>query len=118
MPARHIHPARSLLLTERARLMRSAMTVSEAKLWSALSGSRLGVGFRRQVVIGSCIVDFASPEARLVIEVDGGYHETRERADARRDRRLRCAGYRVLRVRAEEVMRDLPAVVARIRAAL
>jgi very-short-patch-repair endonuclease len=94
------------------------MTVSEAKLWNALSGGRLGVGFRRQLVIGNCIVDFAAPRARLVVEVDGGYYARRERADARRDRQLALAGYRVLRVSAEEVMRDLPAVIARIRTAL
>jgi very-short-patch-repair endonuclease len=41
-----------------------------------------------------------------------------ERADARQDRQLALAGYRVLRVSAEEVMRDLPAVIARIRTAL
>jgi len=50
--------------------------------------------------------------------VDGGYHELRTRADARRDAELRGLGYRVLRVQAALVMRDLPAVVARVRAAL
>jgi very-short-patch-repair endonuclease len=87
-------------------------------LWQALAGSKLGVAFRRQLVVGSRIVDFAAPSARLIVEVDGPYHQRRQRADARRDRELASAGYRVLRVRAEEVMRELPAVIARIRAAL
>jgi very-short-patch-repair endonuclease len=98
--------------------MRSALTPSEERLWRALRGSQLGVAFRRQVPIGSYIADFASPKARLVVEVDGGYHAGRERADARRDEALRRAGYRVVRVSAELVHRDLPAAVARIRAAL
>ena len=48
------------------------------------------------------IVDFLALSARLVVEVDGGYHAQRGRADARRDEKLRRAGYRVLRVRAEQ----------------
>jgi very-short-patch-repair endonuclease len=52
---------------------------------------------------------------RLVVEVDGDYHARRQQADARRDRALARAGYRVLRLEAELVMHDLPAAVARIR---
>jgi very-short-patch-repair endonuclease len=55
---------------------------------------------------------------RLVIEVDGDYHAQRRRADERRDRALRRAGYHVLRVEAALVERDLPGVVARVRAEL
>jgi very-short-patch-repair endonuclease len=69
-------------------------------------------------LLGRCIADFFAPEARLVVEVDGGYHTRRERADARRDAKLRRAGYRVLRLEAELVMRDLPAALGRIREAL
>jgi very-short-patch-repair endonuclease len=97
--------------------MRRAPTPSEARLWSALRARQLGVQFRRQVVIGRCIVDFLAAEVRLVVEVDGGSHWGRERADARRDRRLRAAGYRVVRVSAELVMRDLQAAVACVGAA-
>src|SRR5688572_10457562 len=83
------HPqnsARSALLEERARVMR-APTLSEARLWSQLAGRRLGVAFRRQVVIGQYIVDFLAPAPRLVVEVDGAYHARRSRVDARRDAR-------------------------------
>ncbi|MBK8214621.1 MAG: DUF559 domain-containing protein [Myxococcales bacterium] len=37
----------------------------------ALRGRRLGVKFRRQVVLGTVIVDFFAPEPRLAVEVDG-----------------------------------------------
>jgi very-short-patch-repair endonuclease len=63
-------------------------------------------------------VDFLAPSHRLVIEVDGGYHGTRARADARRDRKLQKHGYRVLRIQAQLVMRDLPSAVALVAAAL
>jgi crossover junction endodeoxyribonuclease RuvC len=77
------------------------------------------VRFRRQVVIGSSfIADFTAPAARLVVEVDGGYHAERRAADARRDRKLRRLGWRVVRLDAELVVERLPEAVARIRAAL
>ena len=103
-----------------ARAMRSEPTAPERALWAELSGSRLGVGFRRQAVVAGCIVDFVAPSRKLIVEVDGGYHRTaaKRRADARRDRRLERAGYRVLRLPAELVVRRLADAVARIRAAL
>ena len=105
------------VLTERARQMRHAPTASEARLFEAVRGARLGVSFRRQVpVAGRFIADLLAPELRLVVEVDGGYHAQRRDPDARRDRALARAGYRVLRLDAELVMGDLSAVIERIRA--
>jgi very-short-patch-repair endonuclease len=54
----------------------------------------------------------------LVVEIDGGCHAERGDADARRERALERAGYRVVRLAAELVMRDLDAAVARVRAAV
>ena len=53
------HPtAASPLLVERAAQMRAAPTSSEARLFEALRGRRLGVAFRRQVpLLGRFIVD-------------------------------------------------------------
>jgi very-short-patch-repair endonuclease len=66
--------------------------------------------------VGKYILDFLVPEVRLAIEIDGACHTLRRCADARRDKALRRAGYRVLRIQAEEVLRELPAVLARIEA--
>jgi very-short-patch-repair endonuclease len=65
-------------------------------------------------------VDFYCPAARLVVEVDGGYHTepVRKRADARRDSRLAKAGYRVVRVSADLVLADAEAAVAVVREGL
>ena len=79
--------------------------------------AQLGVSFRRQVLIGGFIADFCAPSRKLVVEVDGGYHRRKPRADESRDRKLLRLGYRVVRVSAELVMRDLPAAVAAVRAA-
>jgi very-short-patch-repair endonuclease len=110
----HQSHQRRVQLEVRAHEMRLSPTLSEARLWQALRGSRLGVGFRRQAVIGEYIVDFVAPAARLVVEVDGGCHTRRCRADARRDRALERAGYRVLRLEVGMVMADLARAVAAI----
>jgi len=84
-------------------------TPSERALWQLLRAGQLGVHFRRQVpLLGFGIVDFCAPGARLVVEVDGPYHgaAARQRADARRDRRLNKAGFRVLRLAAELVLKQ------------
>jgi very-short-patch-repair endonuclease len=73
--------------------MRFNLTPSEQKLWGALRSKQLGIAFRRQVPLGRYIADFVAPRARLVVEVDGGWHRERKLADARRDDALRrmCA---------------------------
>lgn len=58
---------------------------------------------------GQCGPDF---------EVDDRSHELKRTADARRDRDLGRLGYRVLRVPAELVRRDVAEAVARIVATL
>ncbi|MBK8255263.1 MAG: DUF559 domain-containing protein [Polyangiaceae bacterium] len=87
-------------------------------LWGALRGSQVGVMFRRQVVIGPCIVDSCAPSVRLVVEVDGGYHSARSRADERRNRALKRLGYTVLRLSAEMVITDTGQAVEAVRRAV
>jgi very-short-patch-repair endonuclease len=110
---------KQLRLEQCAWANRRALTESEARLWSALGGRKLGVQFRRQVPLaGRYVVDFCAPAVRLVVEVDGGCHARKRQADARRDVDLAVLGYRVVRVGAEVVMRELDAAVRAIRAAL
>ena len=109
-----VSPARALLLEERARVMRCSPTRSEEWLWRRLAGPKTGFAFRRQLVIGEHIVDFACTKVRLVVEVDGPYHEHRARHDAARDRALSDMGWHVLRAAEQTVFADLDAVVANI----
>ena len=110
--------AKQARLDRNAGTMRHQPTVTKALLWQVLRGSRLGVGFRRQVIIGEHIVDFCAPSVRLVVEVDGGYHAGRAQADARRDRRLGELGYRVVRLAAEVVAHDIEQAIAIVVEAL
>ena len=103
-----------------ARRMRKEPTSSERLLWAELSGGKLGVWFRRQVIVGTSIVDFLAPARKLVVEVDGGYHgdSRHQRADARRGKRLERAGFTVVRLPAELVLGNLPEAVRLVRLAL
>ena len=105
-------------LTPSAQRSRRYPTASERLLWEALRARRLGVKFRRQVVLGATIVDFFAPEVRLAVEVDGAAHVGREVRDRARDAYLAGYGVRVLRVKAWHVERELHAVLVRIREAL
>ena len=104
----------------RARAMRRQPTPSEAILWASLRRNRLGYHFRRQHVVGAFVVDFICLMRKLVVEVDGSIHLEPDVAfaDRRRQAALEALGLRVLRVSAESVERELPAVLAAIRRAL
>ena len=101
--------------------MRRHPTPSEARLWEALRGRKLGVKFRRQHPLGSFIADFYCASRRLVVEVDGSVHEGEAQRcyDALRSESLKRGFHvRVLRLPAGLVMGDLAGALARIREAM
>ena len=107
--------------TQRARELRENATPAEKLLWSALRGKQLkGRKFRRQCPLGSYFADFACLSERLIVEIDGAQHDAANIAqyDGRRTLWLGRQNYRVLRFRNEEVLGDLPMVIATIRRAL
>ncbi len=100
--------------TERRKLLRNNPTFAEYKLWEALRSQQLhGIKFRRQVGIGSYIVDFYCPRAKLVIEVDGGYHLTDgvRMNDDDRQKNSEALGIRVLRFTNKQIQKNLDDVV-------
>lgn len=103
---------------ERSRLLRKESTKSEKKLWMFIRKNQLGVHFRRQVPIGNCIVDFASITSRIVVEVDGSQHYTKEGRDwdRRRDQYLTAREFTVLRFSNVDVIKDIDAVLEKIQA--
>lgn len=101
-----------------ARTMRENPTPAEAALWDALRGRHPdGLTFRFQHPVGQVILDFYCAAGKLVVEVDGRIHETQAEKDAARTDHLESYGYHVIRFRNEEVLTDLPGVLARIRGA-
>jgi very-short-patch-repair endonuclease len=97
-----------------ARSNRKTPTVAERKLWAHLRRLDVdGSHFRRQVVIGEFIADFACRRSKIVIEVDGGQH-AESTADARRTAILEADGWRVLRFWNNEVLNNVEGVMAAI----
>jgi len=98
------------------RRLRSTMTTPEQRLWYYLRDKQLGVKFRRQHGIGPYVVDFCSPDVKLVIEVDGDSHYTESgmQHDRLRDDFLHRIGMQILRFTNHEIMTQLPAVLATI----
>ena len=111
-------PDRYELLKDFARHNRREMTESETVLWNALRNMKAGVRFRRQHPIGDYIADFICLPAKLVIEVDGGYHQEplQQESDEQRTKFLESKGYQVIRIKNEEISNDLNEVVMRIKA--
>ena len=97
-----------------ARRLRRNQTCAEDILWEELRANRFfGYAFRRQVPFGTYVADFACHDVKLIIEVDGPSHATTDgRAkDRARDRFLESEGYRVLRVRNDEVVDAIEGVL-------
>jgi very-short-patch-repair endonuclease len=97
----------------RGKSLRRELTVSEARVWGAIKGRRLGVRFRRQVPMGPWIVDFACLDPRLVIEVDDESHHWKD--ERARTRYLVGEGFAVVRFWNEEVAREFDGVVETIK---
>ena len=104
--------------TYTARKLRRDMSLPEVLLWQRLRGNQLGAKFRRQHPIGSYIADFYCSALRLVIEVDGDAHNMGDRPahDVSRDAFLNENGYKVLRIAAFDILKDIDPVVAAIAA--
>ena len=101
--------------------MRKTLTDAELALWNALRAHRLmGLGFRRQMPIAGYIVDFACPESRIIVELDGSQHalDVALNYDAGRTARLEQDGWTVLRFWNDEVLRDIDGVCRHILATI
>ena len=101
-------------LTKLVKTLRHNQTIPEQILWRAIRGRKLG-GFkiRRQVQIGSYIVDFICYDKSLVIELDGREHLTPEKLeyDAKRTAFLKERNYRIVRYYNNDILNRLDFVL-------
>ncbi len=107
-----------------ARTLRRDATSAERRLWQGLRRKQVSdFRFRRQVVLGGFIADFACFEARMIVAPglrsggDGATHSTNEEVahDAARSAALRPMGFDVLRFTNDDVFRNLEGVLETIR---
>ena len=83
-----------------ARNLRKNATPQEQKFWNIVRNHQiLGLEFRRQYPIGDYIVDFICRKKKLIIELDGGQHNTPDKIvyDKKRTEFLISKGYSVIR---------------------
>ena len=102
----------------KAKLMRSNMTDSEAKMWYYLRAKRFfDLKFKRQVLIGNYIVDFVCEAQKIIIEIDGGQHNEDKHIihDEQRSFYLKNSGYKVLRFWNNDVLNNINSVLEVIR---
>ena len=100
-----------------ARELRRNLTEAETFLWLKLRKRQVkNCRFYRQRIICNYIVDFYCPDAKLVIEIDGGQHysEPGMAKDALRDCHLADLGLTVLRLSAREVFENTKGALERI----
>ena len=94
-----------------ARSLRATATDAQRRLWQFLRGRQVrGHKIRRQYPIAGYVADFACPDLRLVIGIDGGQHLDHVEYDAERTRKLGVNGYRVLRFWNDDVLLRTDAV--------
>ena len=108
------------MLKEFARDNRKNSTEAEKLLWQVLRNKQLGVQFRRQHAIDIFIADFICIACKLIVEVDGDYHNTpeQEEYDQQRTYMLETLGYKILRFTNDEIINNIGQVVSTIKKAI
>jgi very-short-patch-repair endonuclease len=97
---------------------RKQATESEKLLWEQLRDRKLyGFKFRRQHPISDFIADFYCDKCKLIIELDGGYHNGIEQKqyDNSRTFELNELKITVIRFTKTEVLEDLEFVLGEIK---
>jgi very-short-patch-repair endonuclease len=90
-----------------SRKFRKKMTEAENSFWEIVRNRRMyNLKFRRQQVIDGFIVDFFCNEIGLVVEIDGGIHNSKNQIeyDIQRTRVLERRGLKVLRIANNQVL--------------
>lgn len=105
------------LLKNNAIHNRQYATEAERLLWHYLKEKKIGYKFRRQHIVGEYITDFINLKHKLIIEIDGKYHQEAEQVikDTQRTQYLEQKGYTVIRFTNEEVFNHMEDVINKIK---
>ena len=106
------------ILSDFAKQNRKNATEAEDKLWQEVRNRKIdGFKFRRQHPIAGFIPDFVCLEQKLIIEIDGEYHNTKDQQqyDIARAEWLKEHNYSLLRFTNEQVLNEMPVVFQKIK---
>ena len=112
-----LHHGASSTIFKNAASLRASTTKAEKLLWSKLRNKQLkGKKFRRQHPLSMYILDFYCHECKLVVELDGNFHNEIEQKkyDEERTKFLNELGIKVLRFWNHEVINETQKVLDKI----
>lgn len=101
-----------------AKKLREKPTEAEEVMWLELRNNQLdGYKFRRQHPLSFYVADFYCHQLKLVIEVDGDYHQTieQQKLDRERTENIEFQGLHVIRFTNDEVLGDIHLVLKTVR---
>jgi leucyl-tRNA synthetase/ASC-1-like (ASCH) protein len=105
-------------LYDKALEMRKDPTESEKLIWESIRSQKLGFKFRQQHIINEFIVDFVCLEKKVILEIDGGVHDSQKERDQERTAILEALGFSVLRFSNDEVKNSIQSVLKTIESEL
>lgn len=100
-----------------AKGLRRRETKAEKVLRQQLRWKKLGnIKFRRQHPIGNYIADFYCSEKKIIIELDGKIHDSKENKESDKERDLNLAAYgiKTLRFKNSEIFENIEKVLQKI----
>ena len=103
---------------KKAKFLRENETDAEKILWEKLKNKQLGgFKFRRQHPISLYVADFYCHKLKLIIEIDGKYHYTKEQIpkDDERTKILEFNDVRVIRFLNQEILSNIEKVLQEIQ---
>lgn len=101
----------------KAKKLRENETEAEKLLWEKLRDKRLnGIKFRRQHPVNLYIADFYCHKYKLIIEIDGEYHFTKEQIakDLERTKNLNENGLQIIRFTNNDISENIENVLQKI----
>ncbi|MFT4153674.1 leucine--tRNA ligase [Parafilimonas sp.] len=114
-------PEQWKILAVYAKENRQNKTEAEDKLWQALRNRQINnCKFRRQHPVAGYIPDFVCLEKKLIVEIDGEYHneEDQKKFDEARTEWLKEHQYKLIRFTNDEIIDDLRQVLQKISESL
>jgi very-short-patch-repair endonuclease len=102
-------------LAERAKWMRKNMTETELKLWRDCL-KKMPDRILSQRPIDNFIVDFFCPKKKIVIEIDGDSHDSKDGVEYDKERTSILEGYglKIIRFRNEDILNNFQDVCKKI----
>ncbi|MEZ7497286.1 endonuclease domain-containing protein [Flavobacterium sp. Arc3] len=106
------------IIFSNAKKLRENPTQAEELMWLSLRNKQLeGCKFRRQHPLLNYVADFYCHQLKLVVEIDGEYHQTVEqkKLDKERTVTIEFQGLDVIRFTNDEVLTDINTVLNKIK---